>query len=800
MNDTHPNNHEHRMYMGPVFGRFTAHVIRRRWLWLAVVALVTAFFIVQMSKVRFDNSSEIWFVEGHQALLNKAVFDETFGNDEYGLVLFLKEETPFTPDNLRAMTELARALETDVPYARKVTWLGNVENIHSNEDGGDEVVVEDYIHPVPDDQAAIDDLLARALEDPLYVDNLISRDGTTLLMLIELSPYPLDKNKDVNPRNTVSQAMQDIVARPAFKNLVPHLAGSPVFSHEYEKLVQGETGQQFSIIVIVQILLLLWLGRGLRGVVTPLGVTIVSVFWTVGSMGLLDITANLLTIALPTMLICVGIGDSMHGIAAFHNQVDKGTPRKEALRKAFTEVGGAVMLTSLTTAIGFLAYLTTHVKPYREMGVYVALGVIYAFVLTLILVPALYSFGKAHPRPRKSRLGGKGSGDIFDRWLSMTHRIVTTRTKTVAAIFVVIMAVTFAGFLMMKVESNSAKLIFKRIPLRQTLDMFDERLGTGNNLEFLIDTGRPDGVKDPAFMKKLDQLQGYAQAHPLVTKATSVTHVIKKVRQALHGNDPAFYALPDSNRAMAQYLFLYESSGGDELDRQVGFTYDVIRLSLKTKYLDTGQGRQLSEDMLAKTREMFGPDVRLVESGSISRYLALNDILFEGQRNSFIAALTVITLVMMLVLRSVRLGLISLAPNVLPVFLTMGFMGLTGFYLDVITISFAAVIIGVAVDDTIHFFTRFREEFVRVGNYSGALKLALKSTGRPITFTSMVLILGNAVFLTSGILGFFKLGLLFGVAFATALIADLYFATALILIFKPLGPERAPQPDGDSHA
>lgn len=195
-----------------------------------------------------------------------------------------------------------------------------------------------------------------------------------------------------------------------------------------------------------------------------------------------------------------------------------------------------------------------------------------------------------------------------------------------------------------------------------------------------------------------------AEEHPLATKCVSVTDVLKKMRRALHRDDSAYYTLPDNRQAIAHYLFPYEGSGGATLDRQVGFTCDLARLSLKTRSLDTADGRELADDIRAKFDDLFDDgQVQIVESGGIPRYLALNDILYEGQSHSFISALLAITVVMVVVLRSFKLGLISMIPNVFPVFGTMGFMGLVGWYLDVITISFAAVIIGVAVDDTIHF-------------------------------------------------------------------------------------------------
>jgi len=775
---------------GYSWSKLAVHFIRFRWLWLIGVIAVSVFFGSQMSKVRFDNSNDLWFVEGHSFLKAKERFDGAFGNLDFVYLLFTREKTPFTPKNLEAMSTLAERFMEMVPYAHKVTWLGNVERIKGM--GGDDqaVLIEDFLPEIPGTQVGIDTKLKEALTEPDFVDNLISKDGTVLTMLIELDTYPGDE-EDSNPRYSVAKAVNKVLSEPEYSGLKPYVAGSPHFSYEYDALVEKQASKLFLLVLVVMAALLLWLGRGPRGIIVPLLITFTAVFWTIGTIGAIGFAVNLLIIALPTMLICVGIGDSMHGIAVFHDHVDRGESRIDALKKAFFEVGGPIMLTSLTTAIGFLAYLTTHVKPFREMGAYVACGVFYAFVLTVILTPILYSFGKEYPKPSRKRSEARGAGDLFDRWLQWVYRIVVNHSMTIIVFFCTILALTFWGYTRMKVETNTSKLIFKSVPLRQTLDIVGERLGANFSLEYLIDTGKDAGIKDPQFMARLDKLMTLADKHPLVTKSTSVTTVLKKMRRALHGNNPEFYTLPASREALAQYLFLYESSGGDTLDRLVGFTYDQARLSLKMKSISTSEARQISDFMRDQINKLFPNEaVEVIEAGGIRHVLALNDILFEGQRNSFLAALSVITLVMIIVLRSVKLGLISMIPNVAPVFVTMGFMGLMGLYLDVITISFAAVIIGVAVDDTIHFFTRFKVEFNKSGNYKDALQNTLGSVGRPITFTTMVLVIGNGVFLFSCLLGFFKLGLLFGFAFLWAYMADFFFSPALIMVLKPLGPER----------
>ncbi len=765
------------------FQTFCSLLIRQRWWWLALVLLITVFFGVQIRHIRFDNSADIWFVEGHPSLAAKARFDATFGNDEFVYLLFTAERTPFTPENFKLMAELARTLERHVPYTKRVVWLGNAELIEGREDA---VEIRDFMPELPKTTAEIAARLDEALTEPTFVANLVSADKSALTMTLELNTYP-PREEDLTPQKTVVEKVDEILAEPRFAALKPWLAGPPVSNIRYTSLVRKDMGKFFGLVVLVQALMLLFFGRGPRAVLTPLVITSLGVFWTLGTIGLLGYSLNLLSSALPTMLICVGIADAVHLIAAFHHEGRNGFSRKAALENAMGEVGLAMLLTSLTTSIGFLAYLTCQVAPYRDMGVYVAYGVAYTFLLTIILTPIIYSFGKQSPPPESE---GKKNQDIIDRILRFSLHLASDRPKATVAVFLAVMVLTFVGFLQVKVESDSNRLIFKGQPLRDTLDEIDARMGTGMSLELLIDTGKESGVKTPDFMDKLDRLMQAAESHPLVRKADSVVPVLKKMRQAMHGKDPAFYSLPETEDAVAQYLYLYEGSGGDALDRQLGFRYDVARLSLKFPSLDTGQSRELMTYMESKVDEIFGPEVTVMVSGGLSRYLELNDILYQGQRHSFIAATLAIGLVMVLVLRSLKLGLLSMIPNVFPVFFVMGFLGLIGHYLDVITISFAGVIIGVAVDDTIHFFTRFKQEFALLGRYREALAATCFSVGRPIVQTTILLVVGNSVLLFSSLLGFFKLGMLFAVAFGVALLADLWFAPALIVLLKPLGPER----------
>jgi len=762
-----------------------SQVVRFRWISLLLVVLLTMFFMSNMKNLVFDSSADIWFVEGDESVQIMKEFEDSFGNDDF-VSVFLKADKSgkFTPEMLRQFQEISYRLEESVPYLKKLTWLGNVEWIESNEEG---LKIEGFIPDIPNDQSVIDALLDKALTEESYVNAMLNADKDLIPLHMELYKYK-GNDEDKNPRYSVAKAIYKVLEDEKYKNLEMITLGGPAGQYQYDQLVALDGKRFFLMTVVIMLVLMAWVGRGVRGVLIPVLVVVLPVFWTLGAIPFMGITINFLTMSLSTILICVGIADSMHYISAFHDYADVGVDRKKSLLDGVGLVGRAILLTTLTTAIGFLSFLATDVKPFREMGLYVSLGVVFAMLATFFLVPSIYSFGKEKVKPMKRR--AEGRMDLFDKMLDGVYRLVINYPKSIVIVFLVISVVSVYGMSLAKVESNTLKLIKTGNEYRDNLDYIGDKMGGVMSLEFMVNTGRDDGVKTAEFMKKLDEFHNSLEDLNEVSKVTSITSVLKKMRKALHNNDESYYAIPDKDDAVSQYLFMYETSGGDEMDKMISFSSDRVRVTAKTSSISTGECRLIHDFAVAKAKELFGDDVTVVMSGGVYRFLRLNDILGEGQKSSFIAALLAIGLVMIFLMRSLKLGLISMLPNVFPVIISLGLIGLMGVYIDVILMSFAPVIIGVAVDDTIHFFTRFRKEFDAGNGYEESLRKTYMTVGRPIIFTTMVLVLGFSPFIFSQLTGYVKNGFMMGWAFSWALLADFLFAPALIMLTKPLGKDK----------
>ncbi len=759
---------------------FAQQALRFKWISLIFLILMTFFFMNQAKGLKFDGAFESWFVKGDPVMARLDKFKTNFGNTHFVYIL-METQDFFQSRILKTTDRLARELEHGVPFLRDVTWVGNAEYMEQTPNG---IRILELLDTIPEDQTQLSILKEKALADPDFVNQYISRDGKTGAILLEMSAYPEDRTA---PASEAAQAVFKILAQPAYAGLNTHVVGDPVFEFSYNKIAERETPMFLMICILVQIVLLAFMSRSIKGVIVPLLVVVIGIIWTFGITGILGYNLTLMVMGLPVLLLCVGIADAMHLVSAFNDHIHRGETKSQAIVNSMKKLALPCLFTTLTTAAGFFSFATAPIAPFREMAVCMAMGVVSVLIITFLLFPFFYSFGR-HPvekRPRPRR-------DIFDRFLEGVHHTVISHPGKILLIFLILSCVFFAGIPFLKIESNTSKLLTEKAPVRRAIDHVDSQMGGSMSLEIVLDTKKADGVKDKAFMDKLDDLEAYVAQHPLTEDTFSVLNLLKKMRQALHNNDPTFYALPESKAALADYLMTYEIAGGNHLDKVVSFDGRLLRLNIRTRSMDTAQARQILSDISTKAREIFN-DAAIVEpTGGIELSAAFTDNMAICQKVGFLAAFCAITLIISLVLRSFKLGLLSMIPNIFPAVSVLGLMGLTGMFLDPIIMSISATIIGVGVDDTIHFFIQFRREFDRLGSYEKALKRTLTEAGRPILFTTITLVLGFSCFIFSIMNGWIRFGVLAGFAFTLAFLADVFVAPAFFIRFKPLGEETAP--------
>ncbi len=752
----------------------TERIIRWRWWCLGLVTLVTLAAASRLPSLQIDNSNETFFVSGDPTYLNLEAFRETFGNDDFVFIL-IDVDDAFEPDVLARLAELADRLEYEVPHLVDITWIGNVEWIEGVPGG---IVIDELI---PDLSLPAEELAAlgdKATSDPLYRDRLISADRATVGILMEFENYP---DIGIDPRKDSPPVIDAIVAE--FDDLDTHVVGGPTSDYVMDNLTAEEGPVWVAVALIGMCMALAFTTRSVAGVLVPAATVILSVVWTMGLVAQLGLTLNILVILVPTLLLCVGIGDSMHVVAELKQVRREGVAMRPAMAHTLDLVTRPIVLTTITTAAGFLAFLATDLKPLRELGAQAASGVVIALILTYLFAVPVLSFTR---NEQASPAGDKGP-DLFDRLLGWTVSQVNRHGNAIGVCFLALTAGVAFGATRLVIDTNTINAMDAEHPLRVAFEYVDDKMGGSMSIELVVDSGEADGIKRLALLEKVDALQAFLEQHPLVTQTSSVVDQLKQMNRAVRENSADAYTLPKSDSQVAEYLLLYESGGGSQLEKYVSFTYDKIRVQARTKSIDFADVRELQAAVSGFVEENFEEEVDIHTTGTLPVFQRLGDLIAEGQSRSFAAAFVVIALILMVTLRSVKLGLIAMVPNVLPVFVALGAMGWMGAEFNMIMLVLAPMILGVAVDDTVHFFVRYRRYYDELENYADAYRETMRTVGRPLLFTTIVLVIGFSGFqftIFDGPRNFSRAAM---IAFTSALLAEFLLAPVLLKWFKPLG-------------
>ncbi|MDR1395853.1 MAG: MMPL family transporter, partial [Deltaproteobacteria bacterium] len=718
-------------------------------------------------------------------------FKALFGSDDF-IYLVMSGRDFFEPSNTALLARLAEDLKNSIPYVKDVRWFGNAEFLEGRDNTLIISALDDFIQR---DHNTPQEARERILKEDLYRNFLFTSEAEVIGLNIDFEAYPEGRP---DPTDEVCEALEAVLDKPEYQALGIQAVGPPILHSVYNDLSFSEAIFFLILGLAVMVVILYLLGRSFKDALVPLFIIILSIIWAMGLTEILGFTLNIYIILLPVLLCCACVGDSMHIIELFRQNIRQGYPQLQSLRLAMGKSGLPCFYTTLTTVAGFMSFQTSDIPPCRQMGVYASIGVLVAYVLSIVLVPLFYGQRARRPgspaasdspvRPPRSRPAG---GDVFDRFMLFLYKFNMKNRKVILLAFAACLGLAAYGYSQAETESNTVEMLARRLPLRQAYDFVDRRIGGAMSVELILDSFQPDGVKEPDFLRHMEELHNFLENRPEVTKTVSILDIFKRITQALHNNDPAFYVLPDSRQAAAQDILLYETAGGRELDKLLSFDGRRTRLTARTRSLNTEEVRRLSEAIRRKTQEIFQNPRAVVLTGGLDGTRSMNDQMAIGQNQTFLAAFITLTLIMSLALRSLKLGFLSLVPNVIPVLATVGLAGAMGIYIDIPLMCFSPIIIGLIIDDTTHFLYRYRELFLFNGSYEQSLKETLAVEGRPLLFTTMT-VTGAFIFLVlSSLSGVSKFGGFGALAFVLALAADFLLMPALLLTFKPFGPGNA---------
>jgi predicted RND superfamily exporter protein len=749
-----------------------ATIWRVRWLLVALLAPVAVLAGLAAGSVGVDNAVTVWFVEGDPALEDYEAFQETFGNDEVVVLAVHDPDGVVSEEGLRRVDGVSRAAAAAEGVVEVVS-LTTLDHVRVQEgwepvEGIDEappMVIGPVVGRLPTDDAEVETLRARVLEDPLVRGRLISDDGTTALVLARMGDF---EGMDARRDGILSDLRQRVDGQVGAH--VPEAGIGVIFSalnvaSSRDMVVVGAAAYG-----VILLLLLLVFGR-FGPVLLTIGAVGVAALIAMGLYGALDRDMNMVTMALPTLVLIIGVADCVHMLN--RTSVQSAEERGERVRSGVGEVLLPCLFTSLTTSAGFLALATARMQVVRDLGWFAAAGVMIAFVVSVICVVAGLQFGFFEPVPRAGRRIQRFV-EALGEW-SMAHR-----RPVLGGSLLVLLAGAW-GISRLDVDTYSIDYFYPSHVVRQDSVFIEEHFGSYTPLEFMVVA--PGGLRNTEVLGAVARWQDAMEEDAEVGWSHSVSGMARRLNQILTDGEPSSYRVPGDDLALEQALFLYESDPDARLDDLVDAEWTRARVTVGLKMMSARNiGHAI--DRLEALAE-FPEGVHLVPSGYLPLYVKMMDYVVLSQVSSFAAAFLVIFALLALLFRSVRMAILAVPANLLPLFVTLGLMGVVGIRLDVATVTIAAIVLGLVVDDSTHFLFRFREGFRETGSHEEAVRRTLRSAGVAMAITTLVLVLGFSVLGLAQVKSVAYFGLLSAVAMAAALAADLIFMPALLTTLKP---------------
>ena len=453
--------------------------------------------------------------------------------------------------------------------------------------------------------------------------------------------------------------------------------------------------------------------------------------------------------------------------------------------------GLAVIMTNVTTASGLISFATAELAPIADIGVFAGIGVMLAFVYTIVLIPALVAIVPMRPRPPQN---APGTGSAMDRFLLAVSRIATTHPVKIVVVSALLMVVSLGSASTIRFSHFPLEWLPANDPVRRATETIDHELRGSLSMEVVLDTKKENGLYEVDFLDRLERagafMESLAYEDLFVGKAWSLTTILKEINQALHENRKEHYAVPQSRDLVAQELLLFENSGSDDLEDFVDSQFSKARLIVKIPFKDAVKYGTLLDRVTDYLRGQF-PDTDVRITGMM--VLLCNTITkaIVSMSQSYVIALAVITGLMVLLIGRVRIGLLSMIPNLAPILLTMGVIGALQLPMDLFTMMVASIAIGLAVDDTIHFMHNFRRYYEKSGDPAWAVEKTLMTTGRAMLVTSVVLSIGFFIYFFATMNNIVNFGLLTGFTILMALTADYFLAPALMILVNKKAPAAA---------
>jgi predicted RND superfamily exporter protein len=751
-------------------------ILRYRLVNLIVILALTVVmgFMARGLKISYDFNQMLPYSDSIS--IDYHHFKEVFGEDGSVIFIGIKSDNLFELQQFNDWWDLTYTIKA-MEGVGEVVSIARIYQL-VKDDSLRKLNFDLVFRDKPRDQAELDSLKNVVGSLPFYEGYMLnSKTGATMMMVT------LDKTKLIN-KNRVKLVRDIVDLTDKFgknNNIQVHYSGMPYIRIKIAEKLQKEQVIFVVAALALTVLILLIFFRSFKIALVTLGIVLINVAWILGLNVLLGYKMTILTAIIPPLLIVIVVENCIFLLTKFHYEFRLHGNKVKALSLTIKRIGSANLLTNAATAAGFATFAITGNKVLVEFGILSSIGILMAYALTLILVPAIFSYIKA---PQTRHISHLENG-MVPFLIKKIVRIVEHKRSIIYTAVILIVIIGFAGIIQLKSAGKIVDDVSRRDPIYRDLTFIEENFKGVMPFEISIDTQKKRGVMKYATIEKIDQLQQLMYKYPEISKSLSISDVVKFARQAFYNGDSSYYGMPNSQELNFMIRYLPKMEGGKRtvLNSFLDTNMQVTRVTSQLANIYTYDIERIKDDIKPRIDSIFPPeDYKVTLTGTSIVYLAGSKYMVRNLYESLIFAVILISALMALLFTSARMIIISIIPNIIPLVMTAGMMGFIGITIKPSTIIIFSIALGISVDNAIQYLSRYRL-YLLISNWnikSSAIS-ALKETGYSMIYSSVVLFCGFGIFIFSTFGGTSALGYLISFTLVMALLSNLFILPSFLL-------------------
>jgi len=752
-------------------------LLNYKWLSMIVILGISVFFVLEMKEnTKMETDLDKYMPQDHPAFIysDKA---ESWFNIKDGIIIAVENKKGIynteTLDTLKQLTK--RFQKFDEIEKADVTSLYNADNIIGTEDGMD---VKRFYKRVPKSEEKLQKLRDNVRKNEMVYGRLVSENEQVAIIVAEIGD-------DVFTPEFYDKILKSAKLSET-DDIKIHVAGRPIVEGEMALLGPADMKKMVPIVIAVIFVVLFFTLRSLKGTLITLGVVFLSTIWAFGLMATVGIPIYAVSTMIPVMLIAIGVADGIHLYSHLHTFVDHNPKANKliATKDMLKNLWKPVVMTSLTTAVGFISLLTSEVYPVKYFGLFTAFGVMMAMVFSLVFLPAgIMIFGL--PKPKKINKNEDKEGHSHSKLANNFAQAVLKHKYISILASVVIIVLSIIGMQKMWINSSFLDKFENDSEIVLTDKFINENFGGTSSLNLILDAnGVKETFKEPKVLKLVDKMQkDVDEKLEVVGNTFSLTDYINRMNKVMNADDRKFNVIPDSKNMIAQYLLLYEMSGDPEnLNKVVDYDYEKLNVTFQLKK-DDSKAINSALDIIHSYEDDFkAMGISLNYAGSGYKGLIFTDLILEGQIKSLILSLLIIIVLLSLMFKNIKIGLISSVPIILTAAISFGIMGFLNIPLSTTTALLSSIAIGIGIDYAVHFLEQYRTNAKNNSNKLKVAQLTMAHSGKAIIFNAIVVIAGFLVLMFSVFPPNRELGALVSLNMFTSFVGTLTIMLVLLYV------------------